>query len=228
MSWKIVRRDAHPGAPSGIRPLAGQRTRQLSALVGPAFIVVGVALLAFVGLQYGRMFAEQHRLAREWQRQNQPGTAPKLVDDGLIKLVIPKIKLEAVVVEGTSRRQLLLGPGHMKDTPPPGEPGNSVISAHRDTFFRHIYELNKGDIVEVRRGGKVYDYRVTGKEVTGPQDLSVLRQSTDKRLTLITCYPTYYVGPAPKRLVVFAKLVESPDSRVADLKTAIKKPAGAD
>lgn len=110
------------------------------------------------------MFAEQHRLAREWQRQNQPRAAPNPVDERLIKLAVPKIKLEAIVVEGTSRRQLLLGLGHMEETPAPGEIGNSVITANRDTFFRHIYELNTGDIIEVRRSGQVYGYQVTGRK----------------------------------------------------------------
>jgi LPXTG-site transpeptidase (sortase) family protein len=179
------------------------------ALLGPALIIAGIALLAYVATEYSRMFAEQHRLAHQWQQQNQPGVTPKPVDDGLTKLLIPKIKLDAIVVEGTSRRQLLLGPGHMRETPAPGEEGNSVITAHRDTFFRHIYELKKGDILEVRRSGKIYTYEVTGKKVTDPEDLSVLRPSKDKRLTLITCYPTYYIGPAPERLVVFAKMLES-------------------
>ena len=180
-------------------------------LVSPALILFGAALLAYVGLQYGKMFTEQRRLAQEWERQNRPvavPAGPKLVDNGLIKLVIPKISLDAIVVEGTTRHQLLLGPGHMQETAKPGEIGNSVITAHRDTFFRHIYELNKGDNIEVLRSGKTYTYEVTGKKVTDPEDLSVLRQGKDKRLTLITCYPTYYIGPAPDRLVVFAKMVE--------------------
>jgi sortase A len=183
--------------------------RRSAAMLSPALVLVGVALLAFVGVQYGKMFTVQHRLTREWQRQNQPGVQPKPVDDGLVKLVIPKIKLDAIVVEGTTRHQLLLGPGHMEQTPSPGEEGNSVITAHRDTFFRHIYELNKGDLVEVRRRGKIYQYEVTGKKVVDPEDMSVLRQDKDKRLTLITCYPTYYIGPAPDRLVVFAKMIDS-------------------
>ena len=192
-----------------IQVLARQSAARPAGLLGPALIVIGVALLAFVGAQYGKMFTEQHRLAHEWQRQNQPGATRKVVDDGLIKLLIPKISLDAMVVEGTTRRKLLLGPGHMQHTPLPGEEGNSVITAHRDTFFRHIYELNKGDVVEVRRGGRTYSYEVTGKKIVDPEDLSVLQQSKDKRLTLITCYPTYYIGPAPDRLVVFAKLSDS-------------------
>jgi sortase A len=109
----------------------------------------------------------------------------------------------------------------MTDTPSPGENGNSVITAHRDTFFRHIYELKKGDEIVVRRGGKSFQYLVERKYVVQPTDLGVLRPTTDARLTLITCYPTYYVGPAPERLVVTAKLA-NPGAT-----TATAAPAGS-
>ena len=95
----------------------------------------------------------------------------------------------------------------MKETAMPGETGNAVITAHRDTFFRHIYELSKGDQIEVRRNGRTFIYAVTGKKVVMPEDMSVIEPTTDAQLTLITCYPTYYIGPAPKRLVVFSRLV---------------------
>src|SRR5450432_741393 len=97
----------------------------------------------------------------------------------------------------------------MKLTAEPGETGNAVITGHRDTFFRHIYELNKGDQIQVRRSGRTFTYEVTGKKIVMPEDVSVIKSTTDAQLTLITCYPTYYIGPAPKRLVVFSKLVES-------------------
>lgn len=184
-----------------------------------ALMLAGAVLLVYVAVQYGTMYREQRRLAQEWERQNKATTMTEVAHqqgaNGLTKVTIPKINLDAVVVEGTSRRQLLLGPGHMTDTPAPGEAGNSVITAHRDTFFRHIYELSKGDDIQVRRNGKLFTYEVTGKKIVQPEDLSVLRQTHDKRLTLITCYPTYYIGPAPERLVVFAKLVEQPEAKVA-------------
>jgi LPXTG-site transpeptidase (sortase) family protein len=64
----------------------------------------------------------------------------------------------------------------------------------------------------IRRRGEVYKFEVTGKKIVTPDDISVLRRTKDPRLTLITCYPTYYIGPAPERLVVFSKLIErSPD-----------------
>ena len=96
----------------------------------------------------------------------------------------------------------------MEDTPAPGTEGNSVITAHRDTFFRHIVELAKGDELVVQRNGKKYTYEVQSKHVVKPEDVSVLKPSKDSRLTLITCYPTYYIGPAPERLVVMSKLKE--------------------
>lgn len=174
-------------------------------------IVIGVILLAYVATQYGTMYWEQRQLEREWTQQqqrqaaeaNQQGT---VIDDGLTRLSIPKIDLSAVIVEGTSRKKLLLGPGHLEETPAPGGEGNSVITAHRDTFFRHIHELSKGDELVVQRNGKLYTYEVQGKKVVKPTDVSVIKPSKDARLTLITCYPTYYIGPAPERLVVFSKL----------------------
>ncbi len=200
--------------PGGTLPRLSFSQWRPKELVSVALTVVGAVLLLYVLLQYGTMFSEQHRLAKQWEQQNgtttAPGEAKEAVADGLTKVTIPKINLDAVVVEGTGHKQLLLGPGHMTDTAAPGEIGNSVITAHRDTFFRHIYELNKGDQIEVRRNGKLFTYEVTGKKVVQPEDMSVIRQSQDKRLTLITCYPTYYIGPAPERLVVFSKLVEQP------------------
>ena len=116
--------------------------------------------------------------------------------------------MDAIVVEGASRKQLSIGPGHMIDTAMPGEPGNAVITGHRDTFFRNIYELKRGDEIIVRRSGQVFKYQVTGKKIVEPEDISVLKPTVEPQLTLITCYPTYYIGPAPKRLVIFSKLMQ--------------------
>jgi sortase A len=168
------------------------------------------------------MYLEQKRLAREWERQQHAPAvttegAVKTVstDDGLTRLSVPKINLDSVVVEGTSYRALRLGPGHLKDTPAPGQDGNAVISGHRDTFFRHLNDLQKGDEVLVQRAGRTFHYKVTGKRVVEPDDMSVVAPTKDPEMTLITCYPIYYIGPAPKRLVVFSKLVENPQEAAA-------------
>jgi len=184
-------------------------------------MVVGVILLVYVGVQYGQMYWAQRDLERRWAAQqtignDQPKSAALKMDDGLMRLSIPKIDLAAVVVEGTSHRSLLLGPGHMKETPAPGQAGNAVITGHRDTFFRHIYELQKGDEILVQRSGKTFKYEVTSKRIVQPDDMSVLKPSQESRLTLITCYPTYYIGPAPERLVVISKLKEGEAAKVSN------------
>ena len=195
-------------------PLLGKIRPYLSRkAVSLVLIVIGVALLGYVASQYWGMYQSQQRLEAEWERQSAaastPGQAVIPPDQMLTRVVIPKIGLDAIVVEGASRKDLSEGPGHMKETAMPGETGNAVITAHRDTFFRHIYELVKGDHVQVRRGGRAFTYEVTGKKIVMPDDVSVIRQTPDPQLTLITCYPVYYIGPAPKRLVVFSRLIES-------------------
>jgi sortase A len=173
-------------------------------------ILAGAALLIYVGSQYATMYSAQRRLTQQWQQQNlQLPAQPAGMVTTLTRLTIPTIKLDAVVVEGVNRRDLLMGPGHLPDTPQPGQAGNAVISAHRDTFFRHIHELKKGDYILVQRAGRQFRYEVTGKKVLQPDDIWVTKPTPDTELTLLTCYPTYYIGPAPERLAVFSKLVDS-------------------
>lgn len=172
-----------------------------------ALVVVGAGLLGYVAGQYWYMYRSQRLFEVEWERQAAAahGAAP----DGpaLTRISIPKINLDAIVLEGASKKQLSMGPGHITDTALPGDMGNAVITAHRDTFFRRIFELEKGDEIGIQRNGRVFRYQVMAKKIVNPDDLSVLKPTLDSQLTLITCYPTYYIGPAPKRLVVFSKLV---------------------
>ena len=206
--------DPYPRISDRAKLLAARLRRAINRKVFSwAFIAIGILLLGYVTGQYWQMYRSQKNLEAEWQRQaatvSVPGHADISAEQMLTRLVIPKIDMDAIVVEGASRRDLSEGPGHMKQTAQPGETGNAVITAHRDTFFRHIYELNKGDQIEVRRSGRTFTYAVTGKRIVKPEDISVIKQTNDPQLTLITCYPTYYIGPAPERLVVFSRLVGS-------------------
>ena len=173
--------------------------------------MAGAGLLGYVGAWYLNMYLTQASLEKQWEREASAAVAanklaaPKI--QMLTRLQIPKIKLDAIVVEGVSRRQLAKGPGHLEETAVPGEAGNAVITAHRDTFFRHIFELNEGDEIVVRRGDQRFRFQVTGKKIVEPDDVSLLTPTPDAQLTLITCYPPNYVGPAPQRLAVFSKLV---------------------
>jgi sortase A len=140
---------------------------------------------------------------------NQPLAAARSAEstpEVFARLSIPKIHLDAIVLEGVSKRELSVGPAHMAGTGLPGQAGNTVIMAHRDTFFRHIIELGQGDEIILEKNGRLFHYQVTGKKIVQPREVSVLDPTDDAVLTLITCYPIYYVGPAPKRLVVVSKL----------------------
>lgn len=192
-----------------VRKLRPRSVREWVALV---FLLVGVGLIGYVTSQYWGMYRSQRRLEAEWEKQATMATTPGLPklseQETLTRVSIAKINLDAIVVEGATRKQLAVGPAHITETAFPGQTGNAVITGHRDTFFRHIYELQKGDTILVRRNGEVFKYEVTGKRIVKPEDVSVLKPTTDPQLTLITCYPTYYIGPAPDRLVVFSKLID--------------------
>jgi len=178
-------------------------------------MLVGLLTLAYVGSEYFAMYREQKSLAAEWAQQerdrmvraSEHTNQQERTNDGIIRLQIPKIDLDAYVLEGSGHKQLKLGVGRITTTAIPGQNGNAVVTAHRDTFFRHIVELKKGDEIIVRRNGERMVFEMSGNKIVKPTDISVLKQTEDPQLTLITCYPTYYIGPAPERLVVFSKLV---------------------
>ena len=162
-------------------------------------IVAGAVLCTGVIGTYSWMYWKQHALLKQWNSESAAG-------QNLTKISIPRIKLEDVVLEGVDSHSLLLGPGHMEGSVEPGTPGNSVIAGHRDTFFRRIHSLRYGDDIYVLRDGHRFHYVVKLRKIVAPSDLSVLHSSPDAELTLITCYPTHAIGPAPQRLIVVAKL----------------------
>ena len=188
----------------------GSRSKiQGKQLASTSLLTVGATLVMFVAGSYAGMFHQQHALMRRWKIQNQLAHAITTNDVGLTRLTIPRIDLDVVIAEGTSARSLALGPGHLTNTAIPGDTGNAVIAAHRDTYFRHIAELRVGEDIYIQRNGRKYRYVVTGRKIVSPEDVSVLESSPESRLTLITCYPVHYIGPAPRRLIVFAKQMQT-------------------
>jgi sortase A len=189
----------------------GNSTKQpklLSRKPGPRriasilLLTTGAVLCAYVAGSYAWIYTEQRELLREWKAEN-TSAAPV---GGLTKIAIPSIGLRAVVLEGTSAHSLLMGPAHMSGSAIPGAPGNAVIAGHRDTFFRNVHKLRTGDSIYILRNGKEFHYVVVRRKVVAPTDLSVLKVTKDKELTLITCYPTHVIGPAPLRLIIVAKM----------------------
>lgn len=123
-------------------------------------------------------------------------------------LKIPKLDLVVPVFDGTSDLVLNRGVGHIAGTALPGAPGNLGIAGHRDGFFRGLKDIRRGDAVEIEAGRprRTLLYRVEKIEIVGPREVSVLAPRGGRSLTLVTCYPFYYIGSAPKRFVVEASL----------------------
>ena len=122
----------------------------------------------------------------------------------LALLRIPGIGLEVAVLEGADDWTLNRAVGHIEDTATPGAAGNSGIAGHRDGFFRGLKDIRAGDGIEIETVGGVERYRVERTWIVDPEDVSVLDPTTVPSITLVTCYPFYFVGPAPQRFIVRA------------------------
>jgi sortase A len=122
------------------------------------------------------------------------------------RLEIPRLNLSTVVFEGADDDVLDRGAGHLPGSALPGDPGNTVLAAHRDTFFRPLRDVRLGDLVKIHRPNRDSVYIVESARVVEPDDVEVLKPTPEPALTLITCYPFRYIGSAPERFVVRAIL----------------------
>ncbi|HTP34877.1 MAG TPA: class D sortase [Candidatus Acidoferrales bacterium] len=113
------------------------------------------------------------------------------------------------IEEGASRKNLLLGPARIAWSAAPGKSGNCIIAAHRDTHFRVLKDVRKNDPIILERQGEEFEYRIVGLSVVGAGDNQFYQPTSAPVLTLVTCYPFYYLGRAPKRFIVRAELVAS-------------------
>jgi sortase A len=125
------------------------------------------------------------------------------------RLQIPRLKLSVMVREGADERTLSRAVGHIPGTALPGKMGNVGLAGHRDTFFRALRDIREDDAIEFETTHGAYRYVVKSTKIVGPRDVSVLAASGGENLTLVTCYPFYYVGSAPKRFIVRAAQVSA-------------------
>ncbi len=143
--------------------------------------------------------------SRQRTKQYEDSLSNKLAPP-LAVIRINRIHVEAPVLEGTDDLTLNRGVGHIAGTAHFGESGNVGIAGHRDGFFRGLKYIKVGDHIELERPERVETYIVEQLEIVSPGDVSVLRSRGKPTLTLVTCYPFYYIGRAPKRFIVHATL----------------------
>jgi sortase A len=190
-----------------------------------ALFAGGVLLLGYCGFALADAWLFQRRASMDLDRllrdrraaseaaaQPVSAASPKgetaLAPDSLIgRIEIPRLLLSVVVVEGIGKTNLRRAVGHIPGTALPGEPGNVGLAGHRDTFFRPLKDLKIKDEIQLSTLKGVFKYQVVWLRVVEPSDVAVLAPSGEDELTLVTCYPFYFVGPAPKRWIVRARQV---------------------
>jgi len=131
---------------------------------------------------------------------------PAIGPNGLIgRIEIQRLGVSVLVVEGTGVSALRRAAGHIAGTGLPGQTGNIGIAAHRDTFFRPLRNVQRDDIITLTTLRGEYRYRVVSTKVVDPHDVAVLNPDGTEVLTLVTCYPFYFIGSAPNRFIVRAE-----------------------
>jgi len=121
------------------------------------------------------------------------------------RMEIPRLDVSVIVAEGSDERVLRRAVGHIPGTALPGQAGNTVFAGHRDTFFRPLRNIRRDDMIRFTTLRGDYEYRVVSTSIVDPRDVAVLDSDGIEELTLITCYPFYFVGHAPRRFVVRAQ-----------------------
>ena len=190
--------------------------------LGAALIAAGAMLLSYVAIRYVTGAYERDAARTAWaalEARNAVASASALATSTahttytsgelVGRLRIPVVKLDEVIAEGVGDDELDAGPGHLPGSASPGEQGNAVISAHRDRHFHSLGRVAIGDTVITETRTLRTMWVVTGRKIVGRYQPSLF-PSAEPELTLTTCWPIRYVGPAPDRLILTAKPVQAP------------------
>jgi len=196
------------------------RTHSILRWSRDAFLVIGVLILGYCGFVLLDAKIYQASEARQFQQQIKDfnpaitgeGRAQKVsihtsTENPLGEIELTRVGVTAMILEGTDDRTLRRAVGHIPGTPLPGQPGNVAIAGHRDTFFRALRNVREDDEITLMTLEGSYRYHVDSIKVVGPEDTEVLANSGGDILTLVTCYPFYFVGPAPRRFIVRAQRI---------------------
>jgi sortase A len=189
------------------------KSRKVLGLASWASVVAALFLFGQSAWIYGKARVAQVLLRRAWTGTVRGGKEVKpwpWADTWPVaRLSVPSSREDFIVLAGASGRTLAFGPGHLDGSAQPGEYGNCVLSAHRDTQFEFLRRLDVGDTLDLEtRDGRRLRYRVFDRRVTQKGDTSVLARTAEPTLTLVTCYPFDAIAPGgPLRYVVRAQLM---------------------
>ncbi len=199
-------------AVTGVILLVVVAVTKISGLIGSRRAIAQFkAEVANGGMQQPRLRNYRDPDFSLWSEKRSAAYRASLVSDSsqpVALLRIERLGMEVPVFPGTDETVLNRGAGWIDGTPGPGEPGNSGIAAHRDGFFRALKDVSVGDTIEIVTARATKAYAISEIRIVDPTDVSVLRaRSAPSSITLVTCYPFYFVGDAPQRYIVLADLV---------------------
>jgi LPXTG-site transpeptidase (sortase) family protein len=195
------------------REMHPTRLRRLVRWTQRLLFITGALALGYVGFtlldarlyQVSAKRSLEGQIHREKEHQESQRKPALKTGDVLGRVDIPRLGISVAVLQGTSSRTLRLGAGHIEGTPLPGDTGNSGIAGHRDTFFRELKDIRENDEIQLQTATGLFHYEVDWVKVVDLDDMTVLEPPTSgSTLTLVTCYPFYFVGSAPNRFVVRA------------------------
>jgi sortase A len=170
------------------------------------FLAFGILALGYAGFVLADSHSYQAIEMKKFEHAGRPVELHLLAEGDVIgEIQVPRLGLDAIVVQGDSPAGLRHAVGHMPKSALPGEWGNVALAGHRDTFFRPLRDIQLGDEIRFKTPEHSFEYLVESIEVVAPTDIQILEPSSGHDLTFITCFPFYYVGPAPKRFVVRAR-----------------------
>jgi LPXTG-site transpeptidase (sortase) family protein len=185
------------------------RQRGFLIWLGGALILGGAAFLGWYSWTLYERAAAQRR-AKEWLTVTTavPRSAPAPPvrrGDVIGELDIPRLQVSVMIFEGDDAGILSHGAGHIPGTALPAGSGNIGIAAHRDTYFRPLRNIHGDDLIALKTPNGTSRYTVTETKIVRPSAIGVLSRAPGRDLTLVTCYPFFYVGNAPERFIVHAR-----------------------
>lgn len=181
------------------------------ALLGCAFALLGYAAYVMADSWIFERQANRDLERLQESHESAEGYKPTIQNGSLIgRINVDRLGVSVVVLEGADEPVLARAAGHIAGTALPGEPGNVGIAGHRDTFFRPLKNIRRDDIIRVTTPVGEFRYRVILTQVVNPDHVSVLDSDGSDSLTLVTCYPFYFIGSAPDRFIVRAQRIPVP------------------
>jgi len=211
--------------------VAGARFRTVLRVVERSALAIGMAALLVTAAALGSRWVAQGEArplaadvgtaqadVRDWHPNRVRAWRDALKRLGpppLATLQIRRLGVDVTVLPGTDEWTLNRAVGHIADTALPGSQGNVGVAGHRDGFFRPLKDIVIGDLIEVTTAGRLDRYRVTQTWIVEPRDVWVLDPTGSASLTLVTCYPFYFIGSAPKRFIVRAAREDATATRLS-------------